>query len=442
MNTHNKCYDDESSARTSMTKPVRCMVLMALAISGALSGCASMNSIVPASEMEASQVFRSNADQHVLSSIAACDTATGQQDTLGLDTTTSQKGEAWAVARDYYCASIAERAASAGQIDRIKDTANDASKTKQFSQDMARVLYWQRKLAADAIAFANMNCDYHFRDAETGTERFIDPQIVDQSDQDFGRRRVDVDLRRSWQDRHEWSQTFAHIRIESTNQRQFANVGERLVGGEIRHCQRLIVVVLGPTARARVGIGIQPVGQGLNQVGRQLKGRQQAPQARQLLRHRLSRLHQVVKIEKRLLILDVARQPAIADIDGRRSRGPRLAGMIDRGRATIFVQEGAGPVDTGVRQNLGLRHVGLQLAAAHPAGLDRDHRAGGNRGQCDHAQCQHDGETRLPACHDLRENTRSITSLSASFKRNRTARGGAPSSVEGGQLSTHPATAL
>ena len=142
-----------------------------------LTGCANL---LPAKQMEADEIFRDSADQYTIDPSDMCNVSAGSK--TGVDAksefsknpgTATRQADAWSIARSYLCAVRAERDAYEDQISQIKAEQPDSTKqTKQPDSKLTHLLYWQRSLAYDAIAFANMNCDYHFRDVETSRASF------------------------------------------------------------------------------------------------------------------------------------------------------------------------------------------------------------------------------------------------------------------------------
>jgi hypothetical protein len=143
--------------------------------------------------MEAVEIFRGDVDEAKFPIWAKCETpsrppasaASIYGDSEGFRTNSE------AVTQSFICAMRAEQNAYSDEIELIKaefrkpqpttdkqaeadkdkpagTTKTDTDVTKASAEIIRRehLLYWQRNLANDAIAVANMNCDYHFRDAE------------------------------------------------------------------------------------------------------------------------------------------------------------------------------------------------------------------------------------------------------------------------------------
>jgi hypothetical protein len=187
-----------------------------------LSGCSSFDNAMRARGMEAPEVFRGAADQATLARGGDCsetNSADSKENVNSLEGTTIQPNFE-SVARAFVCATKAERAAykkiigtiqaessadkqnspttnptveivtttpipaaseeANGQISKAAAVSlngntnqSNGNVNKKSDEDaLPHLLYWQRNLAYDAIAVANMNCDYHFRDSEVNRAGF------------------------------------------------------------------------------------------------------------------------------------------------------------------------------------------------------------------------------------------------------------------------------
>ena len=152
--------------------------------------------------------------------------------------------------------------------------------------------------------------------------------------------------------------------------------------------------------------------------------------------------HQIIEIEKALLVLDMTVEFAAFDRHRRQPQRPRFAEMIDVAQPAIVAQHRASPIRTGLYHCLRLRMSGGEFGCARPGTLRDHYRRGCHRSQRDHAHGENDGHTPLSRAHDFSPKMRTISSPEASTMRSRTAWGIGASSLEPGHPSIQARLAL
>jgi len=229
--------------------------------------------------------------------------------------------------------------------------------------------------------------------------------------------------------------------VEAAHQRQLGHIGERAVGGEVRGLLRLVVAVFGAALRLRLAVGVEPVDKVSGEGVGQAQDLQEAPELRKMGRTHRPVPHQVVQIERALLVVDLAGELPIIHRHRRQAQRPGLAQVIDAARAPIVAQQGARPIDAGPDQRLRLDMLGAELCVPRPGALRGEHRRRSDRGERDHPHGEHHGDAALRfsrgGSHDFSANTRTSSSPEASTMRSRTACGSGGSRSERGHASTH-----
>ena len=190
-------------------------------------------------------------------------------------------------------------------------------------------------------------------------------------------------------------------------------------------------------------VRIEPIRKCVRECRRQPQYRQQTAEPRELHEIDPAARHQIIQVERTLLVLYVTIDFSVVDGNRRRPQGPGLAQMIKVAGGAIVAQHRTRPIDPRANQALCLCMIRRQFALAGPRAL-RHHDGGRrHRSERDNAHRQHNGNAALMRPHDdFNSNMRTISSPDASTIRNCTARGIEASAATAGHTSTQANPAL